>query len=348
MNDRLFSYEPTKPEEDQYLYDDGGKTHEQERFIHYVDWEGQSPFTGTIYPLLDDNSTNMAWNRQSFDLSFNTLNVNDQTTLSLESGEYEWYKFTAPHDGTFYFASEGDDGATLDVFDHMVYGKSDYSRILRTYHTINEYTGFSYSTYMNAGENKYFRVSGGCGHYWSLQTTLIKASDSNLFDYVSLEADEFNLGTTWSNHWAYSSITSPENVSIEALGTFYNEEYGFVEMKADKNDICQRAIFTLFFDRPIKSFTFGSCIANSYSYASLGLQVYGLDEDGDTAVIDVISSYTNDDLYSYDIQYKTPERDVGHDIYGISFHLDPDTDQSPYHVSYQRQWLGAFLIDFAD
>ena len=237
----------------------------------------------------------------------------------------------------------------LDVCAGKSYNSHSYAPgvIATEYRTPGYEEGFSYDFNLNAGEKLYFRVGGRTSKtsdYIYLYETSVKVTEVPAESIVNIYSDDFSFGTTWNNTWQYQNLSIPCNVYVESKGVFYNTEKNTIEMRCDSNGVCPAAYLRLYFDRPIKTFYFGTCIANSYSYAALGLYVYGLDEDGDPVTTDIANAYCNDTLIPNGIQYDN----VGYDIYGICFRLDPATDLSPYHVSYQEQLLGSFVVEFAD
>lgn len=302
-----------------------------------------NPITGTIYPIADDDSIHMAFNREAYPTTVYGIGNNvTSASFSLSKGQYRWYTFTAPRAGTYYFTSEGDSRATLDVFDRVVYGKSDYSRITREYHSINVGSGFSYSTYMYAGQVRYFRISGGCGSYTALSTTTFKVSDTNPVKLAYINANDLDIGTTWNDEIIWSDIHDPYDVYVETCGVFYNTERHSMEMRCERGGVCECAFMYLFFDRPLKSLSFGTYIGNSYSYACLGLEVRAFDDDGSTVRVDFAESYCSDEYIPNYFNYEN----LNPRVYGVVLTLDPNLDQSPYHVSYQEQLIGDIVVEF--
>lgn len=333
------------------LYNDGGKLFRDGIMIHAEDWEGGNPFRGTIYPLTSIGSIENAFSRNTYyDHGCEELTLDKHSEIEkLNNGWYKWYSFTAPHSGHFRIRSTGDTRAAVDVCTGKTYNSHSYAPgvIATEFRTPGYEEGFSYDFNLNAGEKLYFRVGGRTSKtsdYIYLYETSVKVTEVPAESIVNIYSDDFSFGTTWNNTWQYQNLSIPCNIYVESKGVFYNTERNTIEMRCDRDGICPEAFFNLYFDRPIKTFNFGTCIANSYSYAALGLYVYGLDEDGDPVTTDIANAYCNDTLIPNGIQYDN----VGHDIYGISFRLDPETDLSPYHVSYQEQLLGDFVVEFAD
>ena len=320
-----------------------------------------NPVTGTIYPIILDGDLDRALNERKARAFVDPTLILDQTKTidGLYKGKCQWLSFTAPHDGDFRISSSGDSFACVDVFNEKPVDPMDPNYIARAWRTPGCYCGFSYDFALNRGETLWFRLYGinsnNNEHYCKLSQTNIVVNELELESLLSFGPSDLGLGYTWSNSWRYSNITNPGNIYVESRGTFIDEETGFIKMKCDSNDICSAAWLTLRFDRPIKSFTFSGSIANCYSYACLGLYAYGLNSDDDLAVTDIIDPnggdcavYGDYFLHRTVLNYKNDERTVGHDIYGVCFRLDPATDQSPYHVSYQEQWLTDFTVEFAD
>ena len=345
------SYAPIKREK-HYDYDDGGKQTFDDVVIHAMDHEHQSQFMGTIYPLFDIPSCDRALNRERYyDYGCEELELNNDYSVKLNSGWYKWYSFEAPHTGQFRIRSSGDSYASLDVFNEKMFTEvsHDNNRIASAWRTAGYDVGFSYDFALNQGEKLYFRVGARTSNYSSdyirLFPTTISLTEIPAGSIFSLDPYDFDLGPNWTDFWSYSTIDGPCHVDIDAKGTFYNEDNGYLEMRCDTYGVAPKAYLNLHFDRPIKSFTFGTYIANSYTYAALPLYVYAIDDDGDTAFTYTAESYCNDSLIPNGFECDT---NTSHPVYGIAFRLDPATDTSPYHVSYQEQILGDFVVEFAD
>jgi hypothetical protein len=159
-----------------------------------------------------------------------------------------------------------------------------------------------------------------------------------------INASDIGLPTNLNNPFFFGNISNPCNVYITACNAFYNTDRGCIEMICDRDNNKPWAYVIMFFGRPIKQLNFGSCIGNGYSYACLGLYLQGLNQYGFPVTEDVFGSYCNDELLPYGLRYDN--RDEA--ICGVMFRIDPETDQSPYHVGYQEQLLGNFVVEFAD
>ncbi len=339
-----------------YVYDSNA----YQNTIYASDYEGNNPINGTIYPLfMRANDLDLAFNRiNRYDLTTEDLFLGQpSSTFKLRQYESKWFKFTAPTTGHFRIRSTGAWNAAVHVCNAVTTELSAYSDavIAREYRTPGYDEGFSYDFDLAAGATLFFRVCGSLDDYEAIinDTTVTVTEIMNTI--VNFNGYDIDPSLEWSNYHDSYYINNPVHIDIESQGTFLNLENGFVTLKVDRDDICDHAFLKLTFNRPIKTLSFSTCIANSYSYAALGLYVHGLDTDGDAAVVDV-TGFWNDytfvygDYYlsRYVLNYDTEERDVGVDIYSVVFVLDPDTDTSPYHVSYQEQWLHDFTVEFAD
>lgn len=345
----FLTYEPANLDDD-FVYTDS--------YIHAQDPE--NPITGTVYPIVFGGDLNRAMNNRTLrKLNYPELYLDQVKTVDhLYDREYEWFNFTAPHAGTFRIRSTGDTKAAVHVSHEKTENTSAYGDeiIARAYQTSGYDIGFSYDFHLNAGETLWFRVCGTISNYQYLYTTNVTVTEIQESNLASFQADDLPLASSWNNAWWYQTVSGVNGVAnVESKGT-YSSGDGLVEMQVDSNGICSKSIFRLFFSRPVKSITFGYCIPDGYSYAYLGLYVEAHNQDGDVLATDIIGSYSNDYyewnenhwMYSYGLQYATSERDVGEGVYAITFSLDPATDQSPYHISYQRAWLCDFNVEYAN
>lgn len=306
-----------------------------------------NPITGTVYPIVDVDSTSLALDRKTYDMHNQTLSVGDSKTLSLEKGQYQWYEFTAPTSGNYYFKSVGDAEATADVFEDRVCGKSDYNRVSRYYKNNGISTGVNFSLSLEEDQTIYLRVSGGNGSYSALSSTTLKISNTRFrAAYTTFTGWDLDVPMNLDNPFFFNHISSGNsfNLYVSSVGAFYNTNRNAIELLCDRDNNKPFAFLIMLFDRPIKQMNFGTCIGNSYSYAHLGLYLQGLNQYGFPVTEDVVDSYCDDHLLARSVRYDN--RDEA--IYGVMFRIDPETDTSPYHVSYQEQLLGNFLIEFND
>lgn len=307
----------------------------------------ENPFTGTIFPIADDDGIHKALNRETYDMSFAAFNNNSEKYLSIGRGEYKWFKFTAPHNGTYYFNSTGDEEITIDIFNDMVYGKSDHNRVHRFYKNNGINTGINCNIRLEEDQTIYLRVSGGNGSYTALSSTNIKIADTRFPSvFARINAWDLEVPMNLDNPFFFNSISvgNQYNLYVSSVGAFYNTSRGAIELLCDRDNNKPFAFLIMLFDRPIKQINFGSCIGNSYSYACLGLYLQGLNQYGFPVTEDVVDTYCNDHLLPYDLRYDN--RDEA--IYGVMFRIDPETDTSPYHVGYQEQLIGDFVVEFND
>ena len=315
--------------------------------IPAVDWTGDGPFTGTVYPLFDGESSEKAWNRETYDMSYETFNNNSQKTSSLSRGQYKWYKFTAPQNGTYYFMSKGDEETTIDIFDNMVYGKSDYGRVSRYYKNNGVSTGVNFSLSLGEGQSIYLRVSGGNGAYSALSSTTLKISNTRFPSvFARINAWDLEVPMNLDNPFFFNfiSVGNQYNLYVSSVGAFYNTERGAIELLCDRDNNKPFAFLIMLFDRPIKQINFGNAVGNSYSYAHLGLYLQGLNQYGFPVTEDIADNYGNSYLLPCNVRYDN--RDEA--IYGVMFRIDPETDTSPYHVGYQESLIGDFVVEFND
>lgn len=330
------TYEPTNPRQF-FKY--------EESIIYAQDPE--NPITGTVFPVADSESIDLAYARQTYNMTCESFGLNTQKTVSLSKGKYKWFEFTAPHDGKYYFKSMGDEETTIDVFNDMVYGKSDYNRVQRFYKNNGINTGINCNITLEEDQTIYLRVSGGNGSYTALSSTTIKIADTRFpMPFANIAAWDLDVPTNLDNPFFFNHIWSstPYNLYVSSVGAFYNTNRNAIELLCDRDNNKPFAFLIMLFDRPIKQMNFGSCIGNSYSYAHLGLYLQGLNQYGFPVTEDVVDTYCNDTLLSRSVRYDN--RDEA--IYGVMFRIDPETDTSPYHVGYQEQLLGNFLIEFND
>ena len=306
-----------------------------------------NPITGTIYPIVDGNSMHKALARETYDMSYEVLNNNGQKSLSLNRGEYKWYKFTAPQNGTYYFMSKGDEETTIDIFGNMVYGKSDIGRVSRYYKNNGISTGVNFSLSLGEGQTIYLRVSGGNGAYSALSSTTLKISNTRFPSvFARINAFDLEVPMNLDNPFFFNfiSVGNQYNLYVSSVGAFYNTDRGAIELLCDRDNNKPFAFIIMLFDRPIKEINFGSCIGNSYSYAHLGLYLQGLNQYGFPVTEDVVDTYCDDHLLPCGVRYDN--RDEA--IYGVMFRIDPETDTSPYHVGYQEQRRGDFVVEIND
>ena len=306
----------------------------------------ENPFTGTIFPIADNDAMHKALARETYDMSFETFDNNGQKTLSLSSGKYKWYKFTAPRAGNYYFKSEGSAEATIDVFDNMVYGKSEHHMKARAYKNNGLSNGAVFSEHLIQGQACFIRISGGNGSYSALSSTTIKTSDTPFPQHnLTMEADVFNLGTTWDNVLRYNTFDDKDYYYIQTYGTFFNTDRNCIEMRCDKDGVCSSASIMVFFNRKIKRLSFGTFINSSNSNVCIPLEVRAFDDGCDTVQVDYLSSCRVNNYYPYNFNYESVE---GAGVYGFAFNLDPNLDQSPGQATYQEQFIGGITVEFFD
>ena len=354
------TYEPYVEAEPYYDYTDGGKVYPERRYIHTIDHEGESPFSGNIFPIVLGEDVDRAFKyRIARKLPKTELVLDDNVCIErLNEGQCLWFSFTAPHDGNYKISSSGDSFACLEVFNEKT-TNTDPNYLDRAYRTPGCYCGFSYNFALEEGETLWFRLGArdpyDLDNYCSLYQTNIVVTEVNLEMQLSIWPSDLGLDYEWDNSYRYNTVNTPGYIDVESRGAFIHEDSGFIELKVERDGVCGRAHLILMFDRPIKSISYSSAIGNGWSYAALQLHVCGLDEDRDAIVNDADELYNSScaiygDYYlnRYEHHYKTEERDVGYDIYGVNFILDPATDQSPYHVGYQEQWITDITVEFAD
>ena len=306
-----------------------------------------NPITGTVYPIVDSDSMEKALARETYDMSYETFNNNSQKTLSLSRGQYKWYKFKAPQNATYYFMSKGDEGTTIDIFGNMVYGKSDYGRVSRYYKNNGISTGVNFSLSLGEGQTIYLRVSGSNGAYSALSSTTLKISNTRFPSvFARINAFDLEVPMNLDNPFFFNSISvgNQYNLYVSSVGAFYNTDRDAIELVCDRDNNKPFAFLIMLFDRPIKEIHFGSGINNSYSYAHLGLYLQGLNQYGFPVTEDIAENYGNSYLLPCSVRYD--DRDEA--IYGVMFRIDPETDTSPYHVGYQEQLIGDFIVEFND
>ena len=309
--------------------------------------DAENPITGTIYPIVDGNSMHMALARETYNMSFATISNNSDRNVSINRGEYTWYKFTAPQNGTYYFMSKGDEETTIDIFDNMVYGKSDYGRVSRYYKNNGVSTGVNFSLSLGEGQTIYLRVSGGNGAYSALSSTTLKISNTRFPSvFARINAWDLEVPMNLDNPFFFNfiSVGNQYNLYVSSVGAFYNTERGAIELLCDRDNNKPFAFLIMLFDRPIKQINFGNAVGNSYSYAHLGLYLQGLNQYGFPVTEDVADNYGNSYLLPCNVRYD--DRDEA--IYGVMFRIDPETDTSPYHVGYQESLIGDFVVEFND
>ena len=349
------SYVPEQREWN-YLYNDGGKQPGQRRYIHAIDHEGDTPFTGTIFPIFDSDSVNKAWNRQTYDMSYQTLTVNAQSSsFSLNDGGYKWFKFTAPRTATFYFTSEGDAEATFELFDSMVYGKSTYQRKTKQYQNNGLYSGFKYSKYLNAGDTVYFRVSGGDERFIPLSYTTVKVSDKNSNEKtVSFYACDLNIAAEYWDAPLLEPSTFLNNkgfrvVAKESARISYGNDY--LELEADTEEDYPRAYITIQFDRPVKRIAFDAAYGTEWRYARNPLIINGFNSNGQNVVThwaDTMYCGFFDHYERYSFLLQDPSQGLNDAVYSIQLLVDPIQTQDSYHNHYELVQLDGFMIEFAD
>ena len=336
-----------------YLYNDGGKVPGQRRYIHAIDHQGDTPFTGTIYPVFDDESMNKAWNRQTYDMSYTTLTNNVQSSaFSLSAGNYKWFKFTAPRSATFHFTSEGDSSAFAEVFGGMVYGKSTYQRNAVSYQDNGFYSGFKYSKYLTQGQTVYLRVSGGYESYNGLASTTVKVSDKTNEKTATFYADELNLPTNWGDPIPTpTSYLLGKGARVIAKENARINEDSLLELEADCHEEFFRAYVTIKFDRPIKRIAIDAAYGTWWRYSRNPLIINGLNANGQTVI-----TYWEDGMdydffehyQTYSFLLKDPSQGVTDNIYSVQFMLDPYQTQDSYHSSYEMVHIGGFTVEYAD
>ncbi len=335
-----------------YLYDDGGKVPGQNRYIHAIDHEGDTPFTGTIYPIFDDESATKAWNRQTYDMSYSTMSVNGQYTLSLNSGGYKWFKFTAPSYAVYRFLSEGDAQTTLDVFDGMVYGKSEYLMKKRAYQNNGLMSGVLYAVVLQEGQTIYLRVSGGNGDYNALSSTKIRVYKGTQDRIMEVYAEELNLPMNWQDPLpAPSQYLINKGVRVVALENARLNEDWLLELEADCHDEFFRSSVTIRFDRPIKRISLDAAYGTWWRYSRNPLIINGLNSSGQTVITyweDTMDYDFFQNYHTYSYLLKDPSQGVYQDIYSVQFMLDPYQTQDSYHNSYEMVHIGMFTVEFAD
>jgi hypothetical protein len=317
-----------------------------------------NPITGTVYPILFGGDFSRALNeRKVRTLIDPVLTLNQGKMIAnIYKGEYQWLRFTAPHSGHFRIRSTGAWNAAVHVCNEIIEDTYFYAEgiIAREYRTPGYDEGFSYTFNLSAGETLFFRVCGSPNNYDALSNVTVTVTEV-LNTIVNFDSSVLGLGYEWNDDYRTHETTSPADIYVTSRGAFLCEENGFVELKVDRGGACSYAFLNLRFDRPIKTIGFSTCIANTYSYAALQLHACAYDGYGD-GIVDDSTSFSNNrtvvygDYYltRYVFNYDTEERDVGTDIFGVAFVLDPGTDESPYHVGYQEQWLHDFTVEFAD
>ena len=346
------SYEPMKPDEDHYLYKDGKKPFKDRKF-HSIDWEGESPFAGTIYPITDAESVQMAKNRKKFDMSCQTLEVNDENTFSLNRNQYKWFKFEAPRNGVFHITSEGDSEATMEIFDRMVYGKSVYQRKDIKYQNNPFRSGFTYSKYFTQGETIFFRVSGGYQEFDLLNSTTVKISDKSNEKVISFYADQLNLGSNWNDNipvpdqWLNEKglrVVDKENARI-------NIGNDCLELEADTHEDWSQSYIVIQFDRPIKMISFDAAYGTWWRYSRNPLIISGLTNRGQN-VVTYWEDSMNYDFYEHRQRYSyvlhDPNQGFNDYVYSILLMLDPYQTQDSYHNYCETVHIDGFAVEYAD
>ena len=329
--------------------------------IYACDYEGGNPISGTVYPLtMAHDDVDLALNRVNrYNLETEGLLLNETSnTFKLAQYESKWFSFTAPKTGFFRIRSNGDSYATLHVHSQVnmdIYNSGD-AFIDSAYQTPGYENGFSYDFHLNEGETLFFRVCGKETDYTYLNNTNVTVTEIQESKFASFQANDLPLANSWDSAWRLEDVSGVNGLSQIQTKSAYNSGDDLVEMQAEIPGTCFKSIFRLFFNRPVKTIAFGYCLPDGYSYAYLPLYVEAHDEGGDVLATDLIAPYSNDYyeradghwMYRYGLQYATSERDVGADVYAITFSLDPATDQSPYHISHQRGWLCDFFVEYAD
>ena len=313
----------------------------------------ENPITGTIFPIVDGDSMHKALSRESYDMSCATINVNTQSSsFSLSAGNYKWFKFTAPRRAYYRFVSQGDTEATLDVFDSMVYGKSEYLMKKRLYQNNGLLSGFLYSVSLEEGQTLYFRVSGGDGDYIQLSSTKFAVYDHALTSILSIYADELNLSMNWGDPvLPVTQSLNEKGLRVVAKENARINEDWLLELEADCLDDFFRASVTIQFDRPIKRIAMDMAYGTWWRYSRNPLIINGLNSSGQTVITyweDTMDYDFFPNYHTYSYLLKDPSQGVYDDIYSIQLMLDPYQTQDSYHSSYEMVQIGMFVIEYAD
>ena len=337
-----------------YLYDDGGKQPGERRYIHAIDHDGDTPFVGTVYPIVNNESMNMAWNRESYDMTCEDLAPNSQTSnFSLSAGKYKWFKFTAPSFAYYHFLSQGDAEATIDVFDGMVYGKSEYLMNKRLYQNNGVFSGSIYSRILHEGQTIFLRISGGNGDFTSLSSTKIRTYTGSQDRTMSFVADELNLPLNWNDRLLETSqylidkgvwVTAKENART-------NPDNFFLELEADCHEDWFRSSVTIRFARPIKRIAFDAAYGTGWRYSRNPLIIKGLNLYGQTLITyyeDTMNTGFLDSSQRYCYLLKDPAQGVTNDVFSVEFMLNPSETQDSYHNHYESVHLDGFTVEYAD
>ena len=134
---------------------------------------------GKIYGFEGTDFKNLKLVEEYEDIEPIPTNIVENIPISAkyDSGEYQWYRFTAPTYRSYYFYALGlkTPNVIIDVFRTVVKGYSDTGIVARyTEEFVEKYTGQNgcgFSRFMNAGETLYFRVRSE--NYDALENSVI-------------------------------------------------------------------------------------------------------------------------------------------------------------------------------
>ena len=360
------SYTPTGREPERE-YDDGIKNPQpgDKRTIHAIDFQGQSPFAGTIYPIVDKNSLSLALkHRTAVELTLQTpqeLDYLESDTLSLGNDEFKWYSFTAPLPGInnyrFESISANNNDVECDVSKKVIYGNSYYYHELlennENMTTIGHVEGqnrdFIYDFSLEQGETVYFRVHGGRfgfdkfdgWHYAPVWGSIVRVTYPAQSSTLSFEATDMGLGYHYTDPIMNTNFMQDNDITFDyAVGVQLGSDRVMMHVDMDGDYPITR--FALNFHREIRSISFNAYKDPMRNECALFLR--GYDQCGDLSYDDYLYGIETDLECDKTFTYIFDQTEV----YCFEFSFDPANDPISYWQRKETVYLGHFVVEFKD
>ena len=336
-----------------HLYDDDGKVPGQKRYIHAVDHEGQSPFVGTIFPILNAGNIDSAINQRIATAlpTVTDLSLDQEDPVDLWFDEFKWYSFTAPLSGTntYRFESIGNGGATCDVMDAVVYGNCDNHKIDYICRTDGIVNGdFAYEFDLEENETILFRVHGQVfdyteGHGWNYELVdscfvrVVLPRESSLV----VNGYQLGVGEEYTDSVYQTEFMRRNNITISKLGCKLSDE-GKVMMHVDMDSDYPVTYFKIDFHRYVKTFSFDAYKDPMRNECCLFLETQDLDGDPMyyEEIYGVDTDLENTKTFSFDFEHEHTS--------SITLRFDPANDPISYWQRKETIYFDHFVVEFMD